>query len=339
MKKLIYTFILSVSVIGAGWAEYGMSSIPIFMLENYIPRAMGMADCGLTVKGDVSFITVNPASMAQVKLISFSVSRMNWLFNSSYNSFNFALPIPSKNHSAGVIGLTAALFTIDGFDASINGIPQGLMNSGDFMAGVSYANNLFAPFDNILADQQHLDFGVTVKFAQAQLSEYKAYSLAFDAGFTYSVRVQNFTDWLDVRQFKGETNLSDTLTFSFAFKDLAVSLQGFTPGSTVQSPWYFGFGVSYVGFDNDRHVGIVMMEVRKPSDNEWSLSAGAEYSYKKTIFVRGGYKILGKDYEGFSFGLGLNFEVTRTLAFTIDYSVVPLGYHGSSDSFSLSVVF
>jgi hypothetical protein len=339
MKKLFIITLFIASFAGLLRAEYGMSSIPVFMIENYVPRALGMANCGLTVKGDVNFITVNPASMAQVKLISFGASRMQWLFGSTYNAFNFALPIPSKYRSAGVIGLTAALFTIDGFDASINGISQGIMNAGDFLVGLSYANNLFAPFDNILADQQHLDMGFTVKFAQAQLANYIAYSLAFDVGVSYSLRVKNFTDLLDVRQFKSETNISDTLTFSAALKNLAVSLKGFTDNGQIQSPWYFGFGVSYIGFDNDRHMAKATMEVRKPSDNEWMLAAGAEYSYKNTIFVRGGYKILGKDYEGFSFGLGLNFEVTSTLAFTVDYSFAPLNYQGQTDAFSLSVVF
>ncbi|NPV01401.1 MAG: PorV/PorQ family protein [Brevinematales bacterium] len=337
-KTAIITLFIAVFA-GNLRAEYGMSSIPVFMIENYVARSLGMADCGLTVKGDVNFITVNPASMARVKLVSFGASRMTWLFGSAYNAFNFALPIPSKYNSAGVIGLTAALFTIDGFDATVNGISQGIMNSGDFMAGVTYANNLFAPFDNILADQQHLDMGVTVKFAQAQLADYTAYSLAFDVGVTYSLKVKNFTDFLDVRQFKGETNLTDTLTFSAGLKNLALSLKGFTDNGQVQSPWYFGFGAAYVVFDNDRHVGTAMMEVRKPSDNIWMLAAGAEYSYKNTIFVRGGYKIVGKDYEGFSFGLGLNFEVTSTLAFTVDYSFAPLDYQGQTDAFSLSVVF
>jgi hypothetical protein len=158
-----------------------------------------------------------------------------------------------------------------------------------------------------------------------------------DSQFTYLIT----TNWI-VKEIA--TNLKpvreDTLSVAFAFRNLSGTLWTFHQGDPLSMPWTFDFGALYTVYHDARHNLFTTLQISQPSDSGVMLTVGAEYSYKNTIFLRGGYKIVGREEEeGPTFGVGLNFEVMDHLALQADYAHVFLASLGSSDIFTVSAFF
>lgn len=333
MKKIIIA-ILAIIPAALFGEDYGMSSFPVLMMSEYGTRSMAMADTGVAFTGSADSVFANPAGIAGLTRMSFFVSEIGWIYGTSYYSASFAAPLARSGNRAGWLSVNGALFNAGDFSTIVDGETLGSVGSGDFKAGVDYANNIFNPFDANLADKVHLNVGAGVSYAQAKLGDYNAIDLAFDAGANYSVRVPNLSDALGA-----EHTADDTLTVAFSFRNLAVNLKPFVDGSSVLAPWYFDAGFLYTVISDPRHRFDLTTALEKPSDNGIEVMSGLQYSYKNTIFLRGGYQYVGSDVKDLTFGVGLNFELTEKLAFRADYTMVMLGVHGTSSVFALTVTF
>lgn len=351
MRK-IFLIVVATLIVGTMFAEStGISSFPVSMIENFAARPIAMADATVAIRGDVNQICANPAGIANITEMAVSFSRVAWLFDTSFNGLNFVFPIPpekdTKQYRYGVLGLTANLFTLDGYEALIDGQSIDTVGLEDFMIGVGYAFNIFKPFDFELGEKVHLDFGLLVKYFQSRLADYTSHDLAFDVGMNWSYPVPNLTRFVKHKALKvmkfAPTKRSvkeDTFTVGFAFKNLAVNLSPYYEGSIDLAPWYFDFGIWYLIFGGDSHNLSFATSIKKPSDSTipfWQI--GAEYSYRDAIFVRGGYKITSRTQDGFTFGVGLKFEIIEWLAFSADYSIMLLDNFGTRDVFSVNVIF
>lgn len=329
MKRILIalvTFVLGAAGLPAD--NYGMSSFPVMMMESYGARILSLADTGVALTGDLGALTANPAGTAGIERMAFSTMKLDWMFDTSFYNFAAVYPLGEKGKS-GVLGFTAVLFDNGGFDAVVDETATGGSAGSDFLFGFSYANNIFNFFNRKTAEKIHLNWGVAVKFARSVLAGYGASALAFDAGLNYSLSVPAL----------GMKDKADTLSFGFSVKNLSLVLAGFTDSGETTIPWYLNCGFAYQFVRTVRHTVSLMTAISKPSDNDLLLSSGLEYGYRNTIYLRCGYRFVGREHESLSFGFGLNFEVSDRLAFRLDYANIDLNEFGKSDTFSLSVVF
>jgi hypothetical protein len=309
-----------------------------------------------------------------------SATMIGWMFDTTYYAFSFGMPIPG-NSRAGYLSVNGEMFTLGDFETVVDGVSSGAASSGDFEAGITYANNIFKPFNDELGDKVHLDLGLTVSYAQARMGEFTASELTFDTGMNFSCVLPNLTDLLTFdnsednvastdgsrsgnaalsgtqlggadasissqvyeNSTSGNVNLpapakADTFTVGFAFKSLGVMLKPFVDGGVIEAPWTFDFGFLYTLIGDARHKIDLTTAIHKPSDSGIQVMSGLQYVYKNTIFLRGGYKYVGRDYEDFSFGVGLNFELTEKLVFQADYTMAMLATWVRQYLFDIGIV-
>jgi len=103
-------------------------------------------------------------------------------------------------------------------------------------------------------------------------------------------------------------------------------------------PAIFRVGTSASIFQAADQKLIGSFEFSHPPDNSERLNIGGEYSFKKYVFVRGGYNI-NYDSEGLGAGLGLNFPVSVIGMANVDYSFTDMGDLGSVHRFALRFTF
>jgi len=334
-KIIILVLVLMVLLAANSFAgDFGESSFPVLMIENFGARQLALADSGVSISGDLNSITANPAGAVGIERPAFSAMRLNWMFDTSFYSIAGALPLGER---LGVVAISGIIFTMEEFEGFVDGVSAGALSSGDFLFGASYANNIFALFNKELAAKLHIDFGTSIKFAQAKLGDYSAATMAFDFGLNYSLRIPNFK--LDTAAVKKKAKKTDSLTISVAYRNLPIVLQEFVEGTAVEVPSYFHFGFKYNVVESIRHDVMITANLKKPTDGDFAFSTGVEYCYHNVIYLRGGYHVVGRENESITFGVGLNFEISEALAFQLDYTTLNQDDLGSSEVISFSMAF
>ena len=79
-------------------------------------------------------------------------------------------------------------------------------------------------------------------------------------------------------------------------------------------------------------------EFSHPPDNSERLNMGAEYAFRKYLFVRGGYNF-NYDSEGIAGGVGFHFPVSAAGMADMDYAYTDMKDLGSAHRFSLRFQF
>ncbi len=66
----------------------------------------------------------------------------------------------------------------------------------------------------------------------------------------------------------------------------------------------FRFGFAFEPVMNEVHRLTTAIQLNHPNDNAENFGFGVEYGFKKSFFIRGGYKI-NADEQDFTFGAGV----------------------------------
>jgi hypothetical protein len=103
-------------------------------------------------------------------------------------------------------------------------------------------------------------------------------------------------------------------------------------------PAIFRVGTSATLFQSADQKMIGSFEFSHPPDNSERLNIGAEYAFRKYLFLRGGYNI-NYDAEGLAAGAGFHFPVSVAGRADLDYSYTDMMELGGSHRFSLRFVF
>jgi hypothetical protein len=98
-------------------------------------------------------------------------------------------------------------------------------------------------------------------------------------------------------------------------------------------PTIFRIGFAFEPYETEENRITTSIQLNHPNDNSENVSLGAEYSWKKILFLRGGYKF-NVDEQNYSFGLGLNIPISIA-EFTLDYAFANFQRLGSSHRFSI----
>ena len=81
-----------------------------------------------------------------------------------------------------------------------------------------------------------------------------------------------------------------------------------------------------------------MIEFSHPPDNSERLNLGAEYSFRKYLFLRGGYNF-NYDSEGIAGGIGFHVPVSVAGMADVDYAFTDMKDLGGAHRFSLKFLF
>jgi hypothetical protein len=327
MKKFIVhiaLIIISAQAFGQilpnfGGQRAGLSTLS-FLKNDMNPRSVAMGGASVALPGDIMSVYTNPASVAEVKDLSFGVS--NYFVGAGANQGLVTAIIPTK--SASSFGITVNTLNSGAMEVRTEFQPMGTGQK-------TYANNLAAglTYSKILSDQ--FSFGVTMKYIYEQLAEYYNHTAAVDVGFKYNTDFKDLSFAVMMQNFSGSSSLSGDER-EVDFNRSGMSLDNYTV------PNVFKLGVSMKPVEVGNHALLTTFELNHPNDNAENYRIGAEYQYLDLLQVRAGYKfnVLGQRFP--TFGIGIHHSIGAH-PMQINYAVNPTNYLGVQHavSFGLSI--
>lgn len=302
---LLMSISIKVFAQGGGIHKVGTTS---FQFLKVMPdaRSTAMGEAYVAVANNSEAVFWNPAALSKVPGFDISLSHLDWLLDMTHQSFAFAYTLSGL----GTIGLQAIVTNVgdiqetrvdhlyrDENTGKYNpGLTGGTVSPGAQVFGISFARYMTDKFG----------LGLTAKYAMEDLVAKSASAIIFDAGLTYRTGFRSLELAAVIRHFGPEIKyiaesypLPQTLS-------IGVSSYLFAPGNSLF-------------FQSNNHQLLIAYDMVEARDYGQQYQVGLEYSIKKMLFLRGGYKI-NYDEEGLTLGFGLKALHTR-----VDYSYASFG--------------
>ncbi|MFO7525555.1 MAG: PorV/PorQ family protein [Ignavibacteriaceae bacterium] len=277
-------------------------------------RASAMGDAFVAIADDASALYWNPAGLTQFNQHQIIFSHNRWVVDINHDFVGGVYHLDESN-SFG-IGFTA--LTMQKMKVTTEFAPFGTgeyFGFSDIAIAVTYSRKMTDQFS----------FGGTVRYIEETLDKLKMRGFMIDLGTFYwtglgttrfAVAVSNFGNNLapdgDV-VLVGKRNVSDW--------------QEFAP------PTVFRIGFAFEPYQDNEHSITTSIQLNHPNDNSENVSSGLEYTWNKTVFLRGGYKFNVEE-QNITFGAGVSVPISIA-EFTMDYAYSNFTRLGSAHRFSI----
>lgn len=285
-------------------------------------RAEGMGEAFVAVANDPSAIYWNPAGLASLQRRELAFSHVEWPADIHYEHITAILP------SRRLGGSLAVQFGVLGtsIDETTELEPFGTgrtFSYSDVVGGVAYSRRWT---DKLLV-------GLGAKFVREDLGSQvggpTTHAVLFDVGSIYYLGLGS------VRIATSLTNFGSALrpsgNYTSPYDGTSSSYDAFDP------PLMFRYGVAFEPVENASQRLTTSFEVNQPADNEQLVKAGAEWAYRGTFELRGGYNFRA-DAMKLSAGAGFTRDVGSVRA-QVDYAYTDGGALGTIHRLSLGVRF
>jgi Type IX secretion system protein PorV len=281
-------------------------------------RATAMGDAFVAVDNDASALYWNPAGLVQFSQDQVLFSHNEWVVDINHDFLGAVYHLDETN----AFGVAVTSLSTQDMPVTTEFAPFGTgeyFGYGDLAFAVSYSRKMTDKFS----------FGGTVRYIEETLAKLKMRGVMIDLGTYYwtglgtsrfAVAVSNFGNQLAP---DGEVVLVGKREKS--------DWQAFSP------PTVFRIGFALDPIKTDENMLTTSIQLNHPNDNSENVSVGAEYSWKKILYLRGGYKF-NVDAQNYSFGIGIHFPI-RIADFTFDYSYANMTALGSAQRFSIILGF
>ncbi len=277
-------------------------------------RAVGMGESFTAVANDASALYWNPAGIVEFQQNQLFISHINWLVDIKHDFIGYVHHLDATN----AVGISITALYTDEMQETTEYQPFGTGNYfsfGDVGIGLTYSRKMTDRFS----------FGITLKYFQETLAEFKMHGMMIDLGTFYwtgfgssrfAVCVSNFGN--QVKPSGSFTNRDDVEIIDF---------QSFSP------PTIFKVGFATELYQSDLHRITTAFQLNHPNDNAENVNLGLEYGWRNYFFLRSGYK-LNVDEESFSLGLGCKIPL-KIIDFSTDLSYSDFGRLGNVMRFSI----
>jgi len=277
-------------------------------------RAAALGESFVAISDDASALYWNPAGLAQFKENQIIFSHNIWLVDINHDFFGAVYHLDLDN----TFGISLTSLSMDKMPVTTEFAPFGngeYFGFSDIALSVSYARRMTEQFS----------FGGTVKYIEETLDKLKMRGVMIDIGTYYKTGLGSTRFAVTVSNFGAELA-----------PDGEVILIGNRKKSEWQSfapPTIFRIGFAFEPYQSEEHILTTSIQLNHPNDNSENVSIGAEYSWRKILFLRGGYKI-NVDEQNYSFGAGVNVPISIAI-FTFDYAFANFERLGSAHRFSI----
>lgn len=323
MMKLIYSTIIFLLIVCGyanaqlfpvlGGQRAGISTAQ-FLKIGVGGRAAALGESFVAISNDASALYWNPAGLAQFKTDEVIFSHNIWLVDINHDFLGAVYHLDSDN----TFGISLISLSMDKMPVTTEFAPFGngeYFGFSDIALSVSYARKMTEQFS----------FGGTVKYIEETLDKLKMRGVMIDIGTYYRTGLGSTRFAVTVSNFGAELA-----------PDGEVVLVGNRKNSEWQSfapPTIFRIGFAFEPYQDEEHSLTTSIQLNHPNDNSENVSLGVEYSWKRILFLRGGYKI-NVDEQNYSFGAGVNVPISIA-EFTFDYAFANFERLGSAHRFSI----
>ena len=277
-------------------------------------RASAMGDAFVAIANDASALYWNPAGLSQFNEHQVIFSHNKWVVDINHDFVGGVYHLDDAN-SFG-IGFTA--LTMQKMPVTTEFAPFGTgeyFGFSDIAIALSYSRKMTDQFS----------FGGTIRYIEETLDKLKMRGFMIDLGTFY---------WTGL----GSTRFAVAVT-NFG-NDLAPDGEVVLVGSRTKSDWQsfspptmFRIGFALEPYQDEEHIITTSIQLNHPNDNSENVSTGFEYSWNRTLFLRGGYKFNVEE-QNITFGAGVNVPISFA-QFSLDYAYSNFSRLGSAHRFSI----
>lgn len=286
----------------AAWAAEPGSAGALFLRFGLGARASAMGEAYAAVAEDASSVFWNPGAMPAVL-----GTHLTLVHNEYFQSLRFEQAAITHETKWGTFGFMFTGLYMDDMDRRDDfpsSSPLGTFGAYDVAAAVAYGRYIVP----------NVAVGISIKPVYQRLDELSASGLAFDAGIYHVSRIEG------VKLAATVANLGAPMKFDTEEYEL---------------PRYARIGASF-----EREVArldgrvLFTFDAMFPNDDGVREHFGGEYSYKRMLALRAGYKA-GYDSQGATFGFGVVYHEMG-----LDYAFLPVSNDlGDSHRFALNFSF
>lgn len=334
MKKFIIIFIFLTAASAFGQSKIGSTAAP-FLNIGVGPRAISMGGAFTATANDISALYWNPAGASRSSTNEAIFTHSTWFADINYE---WAAAMV-KLGDAGTVGLNLTYLNYGEMEittlAEQDGTGQ-MFSANDLSLGLTYAYNLTDRFS----------LGGTVKYVQQKIWNSSASAFAVDLGVLflsdiYGLRIAaTITNFGTGMRMDGQDLLvqHDIDPNNYGNNDqILASLRT----DEFPLPLTFRIGLAMDVVNIEQHRLTLAVDALHPNDNDESINIGGEYMFNNLIAFRLGYKslFLSNSEEGFTAGVGLNYDFASDFGVRVDYAYQDFGVLDYTQHFSLGVKF
>jgi hypothetical protein len=259
----------------------------LFLRVGLGARASAMGEAYTGVAEDASSVFWNPGAMAAVLGTNVTLVHVEY-----FESIRLEQAAVTHETGWGTLGFMFTGLFLDDMDRRddfASEISLGTFGAHDVAFAVAYARYIV----------ENTSIGISLKPVYQRIDELSATGFAVDAGVYHTSRIRG------VKLAAVVGNLGTPMTFD---------------AEEFELPRYVKVGASW-----EREVEaiegrvLVTFDAMFPNDDDGRQHIGAEYSYRRMLALRAGYKA-GYDSQGATFGFGVNYR-----EMSLDYAFLPIG--------------
>jgi len=275
-------------------------------------RAAGMGGAFVAVADDATALYWNAAGIARIEAnkSELSLNHANW---PSDLSWDFVGAVFHVRHIPGAFGIGARALSMQPMVETTAYQPDPevgtgrTFDAGMMAAGLTYARSFTDKFSA----------GITGNFIHEGLADLSQQSFSFDLGTLYDVGTLGMKIGMAIQNMGSQIKFIDR---------------------EARIPSVFRVGTSATLFQGADQKLIGSFEFSHPPDNSERMNVGGEYSFRRYLFLRGGYNI-NYDSQGIAGGVGFHFPVSVAGKADFDYSYTDMKDLGGAHRFSLKFLF
>jgi hypothetical protein len=272
-------------------------------------RAAAMGGAFVGVADDASALYWNAAGIARIDpdKSEFCFNHAIWPAELQFTQAGYVFHV---KRFPGAFGFSVRSLRMDPMEETTAFQPNGTgmtFDAGYMAAGFTYARSFTDKFSA----------GGTVNFIHEGLAEFSQQTYAVDVGTLYDVGA------LGMRIGMAISNIGSQVTF--------IQREARIPG-------IFRVGTSMNLLQTADQKVLGSFEFSHPPDNAERINIGAEYSFQKYVFLRGGYNI-NYDAEGVAGGVGFHIPVSVAGQADVDYAFTDMKDLGAAHRISLKFLF
>ena len=272
-------------------------------------RAAAMGGAFVGVADDATSLYWNAAGIARIDVdkSELSIHHANWPSELSFDQIGYVFHV---KRIPGAFGVHARALTMQPMTVTTAYQPNGTgetFDAGMMSAGFTYARSFTDKFSA----------GATANFINEGLADFSQQTFSFDVGTLYDVGT------LGMKIGMAISNIGSQIKFI---------------EREARIPAIFRVGTSATLMQTADQKLLGSFEFSHPPDNSERVNVGAEYAFRKYVFLRGGYNI-NYDSEGIAGGVGFHFPVSVAGQADLDYAYTDMKDLGSAHRFSLKFLF
>lgn len=272
-------------------------------------RGAAMGGAFVAVADDATALYYNAAGIARIDQdrSELSINHANWPAEMNFDQVGYVFHVKKI---PGAFGLHARSLSMQPMEETTAYQPYGTgrtFDAGMMAFGLTYARSFTDKFSA----------GVTANFIHEGLADLSQQTTAFDIGTLYDVGTAGMKIGMAISNIGSQIKFIDR---------------------EARIPGIFRVGTSATLLNSSDQKLVGSFEFSHPPDNSERMNVGAEYSFRKYLFLRGGYNI-NYDSEALAAGVGFHFPVSVAGMADLDYAYTDMLDLGAAHRFSLKFLF